>query len=112
MGTQGAALATVLAQAVSVVLSIFIIRRRFFRFHSAKGPPVPKTHIKRIITVGAPVAFQDLLVNISFLVIMARKFPGAGGLRRGRGSGKLCMFIMLVPSALAGSRWRRLSPRT
>lgn len=101
MGTQGAALATVLAQAVSVVLSIFIIRRRVLPFSFGKKDlRFQKRHIKRIVTVGAPVAFQDLLVSISFLVIMA--IVNSLGLVASAGVGvaeKLCMFIMLVPSA-------------
>ena len=102
MGTQGAALATVMAQAFSVLLSIFIIRRRMCRFLCAKKDlrPEKKQYSKNFCSLGAPVAFQDLLVNISFLVIMA--IVNSMGVIASAGVGvaeKLCVFIMLVPSA-------------
>lgn len=59
-----------------------------------------KKHIQKILSLGAPVAFQDLLVNISFLVIMA--IVNSMGVIASAGVGvaeKLCVFIMLVPSA-------------
>ena len=101
MGTQGAALATVMAQAFSVLLSIFIIRRQMLPFSLRKKDLRPeKKHIQKILSLGAPVAFQDLLVNISFLVIMA--IVNSTGVIASAGVGvaeKLCVFIMLVPSA-------------
>lgn len=101
MGAAGAALATVLAQAVSVVLSLLIIRRRQLPFRLSRedirfdGPV-----IWRILALGTPVAFQDLLVSISFLVIIA--IVNSMGVIASAGVGvaeKLCAFIMLVPSA-------------
>lgn len=101
MGAAGAALATVLAQAVSVVLSLLIIRRRQLPFRLGRkdirfdGPV-----IRRILALGTPVAFQDLLVSISFLVIIA--IVNSMGVIASAGVGvaeKLCAFIMLVPSA-------------
>ena len=101
MGAAGAALATVLAQAVSVVLSLLIIRRRQLPFRLSRedirfdGPV-----IRRILALGTPVAFQDLLVSISFLVIIA--IVNSMGVIASAGVGvaeKLCAFIMLVPSA-------------
>lgn len=101
MGTQGAALATVMAQAFSVLLSVLIIRRRTLPFLICKKDfRFERKHIQRILTLGAPVAFQDLLVNISFLVIVA--IVNSMGLIASAGVGvaeKLCVFIMLVPSA-------------
>lgn len=73
MGTAGAALATVFAQAVSVVISLLL---------------------------GFPIALQDLLVGISFLILLA--IVNSLGLTASAGVGvaeKVCGFIMLVPSA-------------
>lgn len=56
--------------------------------------------IKQIFTLGIPIALQDLLVNISFLVMMA--IVNALGVIASAGVGvaeKLCGFIMLIPSA-------------
>ena len=72
LNVAGAAIATVFAQAMSVALSLllirgkhlaFILRRQDIRFDGAI--------IGRILKLGSPVALQDLLVNITFLVIIA-----------------------------------------
>lgn len=101
MGVAGAALATVLAQAVSVILSFLIIRRRPLPFaFSRKTLEFNGRIIGRILFLGAPIALQDLLVSISFLVILA--IVNSLGLIASAGVGvaeKLCAFIMLVPSA-------------
>ena len=101
LNVAGAAIATVFAQAMSVALSLllirgkhlaFILRRQDIRFDGAI--------IGRILKLGSPVALQDLLVNITFLVIIAiansmGTIPSAGvGVAE-----KLCAFVMLVPSA-------------
>ena len=59
-----------------------------------------REHIKKIIRLGMPIAFQDLLVSISFLVILA--IVNNLGLNESAGVGvaeKVCMFILLIPSA-------------
>lgn len=105
LGVAGAAIATVLAQAVSVVLSLLIIRRRSLPFIMKREDiQFDKTVIGRIVKLGSPVALQDLLVNISFLVIIAianhmGTIPSAGvGVAE-----KLCGFVMMVPSAYGQS---------
>ena len=101
MGAAGAALATVVAQAVSVVLSLIIISKRElpFEFHKSFIKP-DRFYISRILQFGVPVALQDTLVSLSFLVIMA--IINQLGLTKSAGVGvaeKVCSFIMLVPSA-------------
>ena len=101
MGAAGAALATVLAQAISVVLSVLIIRRKElpFRFSIKYIRPVG-AFVKQILKLGVPIALQDLLVSISFLAIMA--IVNDLGLTMSAGVGvaeKVCAFLMLVPSA-------------
>lgn len=101
LGAAGAAYATIFAQAISVVLSLFIIRRRELPFtFSIKDIRPKKVHIREILFLGIPIALQDLLVSISFLVIIA--IVNNLGLTESAGVGvaeKLCGFIMLVPSA-------------
>lgn len=101
MGTAGAAIATVLAQAVSVILSLLIIRRRPLPFSISRKDIRPQGgHIRRILFLGVPIALQELLVSISFLVITA--IVNSLGLTASAGVGvaeKLCGFVMLVPSA-------------
>ena len=101
MGAAGAAWATVLAQGASVLLSFVFIRRRALPFDfSLKRIRFDGRVIRKILVLGAPIAAQDLLVSISFLVIMA--IVNSLGLVASAGVGvaeKLCTFIMLVPSA-------------
>ena len=101
MGAAGAAFATVFAQAVSVLLSLMIIRRRELPFLFAIKDILPKgAYMKEILKVGIPIALQDLLVSISFLAIIA--IVNGLGLTESAGVGvaeKMCGFLMLVPSA-------------
>ena len=101
LGTAGAAIATVFAQAVSLALSIAVIRRRALPFTLQRTDIRPKgTYIRGILSLGIPIALQDLLVNISFLAITA--IVNSLGLVASAGVGvaeKLCGFVMLVPSA-------------
>ena len=105
LGTAGAALATVFAQLISVLISLQIIRRRQlpFEFHWRDvRPDMPV--IRRITRLGFPIALQDFLVGISFLVIMA--IVNSLGLIASAGVGcaeRVCAFIMLVPSAFMQS---------
>ena len=106
LGTRGAAYATVLAQGVSVVLSFGIIRRRKLPFHLIKSDVLrPKMHlIADILKLGIPIALQDILVSLSFLIILA--IVNSLGVTASAGVGvaeKLCGFVMLVPSAFMQS---------
>ncbi|MDO4572967.1 MAG: MATE family efflux transporter [Clostridia bacterium] len=103
MGAAGAALATVAAQGVSVLLSLLLIKRRGlpFRF-TRENLRFKKRVAARILRLGVPIAMQDLLVSVSFLVILA--IVNSLGVVASAGVGvaeKLCMFIMLVPSAFS-----------
>lgn len=105
MGVAGAAIATVAAQAVSVVLSLLATARRglpfefhlsYIRFH--------RTYTLHILRLGTPVALQDALVHISFLAITA--IVNGLGVVASAGVGvaeRLCGFIMLVPSSFMQS---------
>lgn len=101
MGAAGAALATVFAQAVSVVLSLVIIKRRALPFtFTRQDIRFRGGIIRQILFLGIPIALQDLLVSISFLVILA--IVNGLGVIASAGVGvaeKLCAFVMLVPSA-------------
>lgn len=105
MGTAGAALATVIAQGVSVVISILIIRRMKFSFEFTPSMIRPdKSIMKRVARLGFPIGLQDLLVGMSFLVIAA--IVNSLGLVASAGVGvaeKVCAFIMLVPSSFSQS---------
>ena len=101
MGASGAALATVLAQLISVVISIMQIGRRQLPFRFERSMIRWNGNvIRKILVLGIPIALQDLLVGVSFLIIMA--IVNALGLTASAGVGvaeKVCAFIMLVPIA-------------
>lgn len=101
MGSAGAAYATVFAQSVSVVLSVIIIKHRELPFvFKPKDIRLDKELTAKILKIGTPIALQDMLVSISFLVIMA--IVNSLGVVKSAGVGvaeKLCAFVMLIPSA-------------
>lgn len=100
----GAALATVMAQAVSVVLSLVIIRKRKPPFAIKKEYIRFNPEIKKFIRVGTPIAFQEILTQFSFLALCA--FINRLGLDASSGYGvanKIVSFIMLLPGALMQS---------
>lgn len=104
MNVAGAALATVLAQAVSVVLSFVIIRRQKLPFTMKKSDICFNQEIGRFIKVGAPIAFQEIMTQISFLALCA--FINRLGLDASSGYGvanKITSFILLVPGSLMQS---------
>lgn len=101
MGASGAALATIMAQAVSVVFSFVIIRKKElpFDFERKMIKFEPKVTGK-ILWVGIPIALQEILVSFSFLFIqvlvnsMGVVYSAAIGVGE-----KVCAFLMLVGSA-------------
>ena len=105
MGVSGAALATILAQLLSVIFSLIIIKRIGLPFQFGfKNIRFNKKLISRVFSLGFPIAFQDLLVSISFLAITAiiNNIGKTMGVAVTAGVGvaqKVCGFIMLVPSS-------------
>lgn len=106
MGAAGAAIATVLSQAISVAISLIIIIKRTDRPFSFSKDYLcfDMTIIGAEFKLGAPVALQELLVGLSFMVI--QMIVNSMGVTASAGVGvaeKLCTFVMLVPSAYAQS---------
>lgn len=104
MNVAGAALATVLAQAVSVVLSLSIIRKQKLPFTMKKSDICFNAEIGNFVRMGIPIAFQEILTQLSFLALCA--FINRLGLEASSGYGvanKIVSFIMLVPGSLMQS---------
>lgn len=101
MGAAGAATATVLAQAVSVIISMVMICRRTLPFAFQKEDiRFDRQLIGKELKLGIPVGLQEFLVGTSFLVIQT--VVNSFGVTASAGVGvaeKVCVFIMLVPSA-------------
>lgn len=104
MNVAGAALATILAQLVSVVMSLAIIKKQQFPFHFSKKDICFSPEIRNFLKVGFPIALQEFLTNISFLILCA--IINGMGLEASSGYGiaqKVVSFIMLIPSSLMQS---------
>lgn len=105
LDVQGAAIATVLAQFVSVVASLFVMCRQSLPFlFSKKQCRIYRHELKLILGVGVPIALQEATVQISFLVI--NSIVNYMGLMPSAGYGvaqKIVTFILLIPSAVMQS---------
>lgn len=104
MNVVGAALATVMAQAVSVILSLVIIRREKLPFTMKSSDIRFNKEIWGFLKVGTPIAFQEVLTQVSFLALCA--FINRLGLEASSGYGvasKIVSFVMLVPGSLMQS---------
>ncbi len=100
----GAALATVIAQAVSVVLSLIIISKRDLGFEFSLKDIRFSPEMIKFLKVGAPLALQECLTNLSFLALCA--FVNRLGLDASNGYGiaqKIQSFILLIPGSLMQS---------
>lgn len=105
MGTEGAAFATVFAQIISVIVSFGVIRKKELPFEMRRTDiGVHGRTLRKMVGLGAPIALQDLLVSISFLIILA--IVNSMGVTASAGVGvaeKVCAFIMLISSAFMQS---------
>lgn len=100
----GAALATVFAQAVSVVFALILLLKRKLPFKISKKDFRINAQCKRALRVGLPLALQEFLTQVSFLALCA--FVNRLGLEASSGYGVACKivsFAMLIPSSLMQS---------
>lgn len=102
MGAAGAALATVTAQACSVFLALAALFRTKSRFRLGRVHfCISKEILSSILKVGIPIAAQDGLIQISFLVITV--IANRRGIEVAAAVGiveKVISFLFLVPSAM------------
>lgn len=104
LDAAGAAIATVAAQAVSVVLAIVLLKKKDLKFGIQKKDFRINGQCKRFLKVGLPLALQEFLTQMSFLALCA--FVNKLGLEASSGYGVACKivnFAMLVPSSLMQS---------
>ena len=102
LGAAGAALATILAQSMSVFIFLFAVKkfhwgiplcRRDFRPHKAL--------FKGLLSIGAPIAAQDGFIQVSFLFITM--IANSRGVEIAAAVGiveKIITFLFLVPSTM------------
>ena len=104
MNASGAAIATVAAQAVSVIFALVLLFKRKLPFKITKKDFSINRHCRRALKVGLPLALQEFLTQISFLALCA--FVNRLGLQASSGYGVACKivnFAMLIPSSLMQS---------
>ena len=101
LGAAGAALGTVCGQAVSVAAALLMMYRKNLGIHIRwRDIRSDSKVISQILKVGAPIAFQDGLIQIAFIVITV--IANSRGLIASAAVGiveKLIGFMFLVPSA-------------
>ncbi len=103
LGAMGAALATIIAQAISVIVSILIIIKKPLPFQLKREYICfNRRLILQELRLGTPIALQEFLVGVSFMVIQT--VVNSINVTASAGVGvaeKVCAFIMLVPSAFS-----------
>lgn len=101
LGPVGAALGTTLAQAISVLVAFIAIRRRR-SVAVSRGDLRPRRDVMgQILGIGMPVALQDGLIQIAFILITV--IANLRGLTDAAAVGiveKLISFLFLVPSSM------------
>ena len=100
----GCHLDAVVAQAVSVVLALVLLKKRELPFKISRKDFRLNRQCRRLLSVGLPLAMQEFLTQMSFLALCA--FINRLGLEASSGYGVACKivsFAMLVPSSLMQS---------
>lgn len=105
MRAAGAAIATVLSQGISFLTALWFLHRRGFHFEfTRRDIRFYKDLSRRIVTLGAPIALQDALINVSFLIITV--IVNQMGVIASASLGvveKIIIFAMLPPTAMAAA---------
>nr|WP_308631922.1 MATE family efflux transporter [uncultured Gemmiger sp.] len=104
LDAAGAAIATVAAQAVSVVCAVVMLLKKGLPFQFHKSDFRLNTQCRKFLGIGLPLAMQEFLTQVSFLALCA--FVNRLGLEASSGYGAACKivnFAMLIPSSLMQS---------
>ena len=105
LGAAGAALGTILAQAISVIVSLIVIctGKTGISVRLSDLRPSKET-ITEILKIGVPIAVQDGFIQVAFILITV--FANRRGLDDAAAVGiveKLICILFLVPSSLLQS---------
>ncbi|MDL2217207.1 MATE family efflux transporter [Christensenellaceae bacterium OttesenSCG-928-M15] len=106
MGAAGAAIATSGSQAVSLLFSLVYLKFRGlpFPFKVREHLRFKKALFLKVFSFGLPLALQNILVNISFLLITM--ITNAMGLIVSAAVGvvdKVSNFVLLIPSSISNA---------
>lgn len=106
MGARGAAIATVVSQAVSVALCVAYLIKRNFVFDFKKSSfVIDRAQLRLIVKVGAPMAVQNSVVSLSFLFItsLVNIVGGVTGSAAVGAVGKFNGFAILPAAAMSNA---------
>ena len=104
LDAAGAAIATVCAQAVSVVCAVVLLLKKHLPFAIRRSDFSFNHQCGKFLGIGLPLALQEFLTQASFLALCA--FVNRLGLEASSGYGVACKivnFAMLIPSSLMQS---------
>lgn len=105
MEASGSAVSTIIAQAVSFILAVLFLYKKGFLFEfNFSYIRFNRLKVKNIIKLGLPIAMQDGLINISFLLITT--IINTMGLTASASVGvveKIIIFAMLPTTAFASA---------
>ena len=100
-GPAGAALGTTLSQAISVAVSLTVILKRKIIVLKKRDFKPHQPVMRKILGIGIPIAFQDGLIQIAFIVITI--IANQRGLNDAAAVGiveKVISFLFLIPSSM------------
>ena len=102
LGSAGAALGTTLSQAISVIIALTVILKQKTGISIKKSDFVPNREtMGRILRIGFPIAMQDGLIQVAFIIITI--IANRRGLSDAAAVGiveKIISFLFLVPSSM------------
>lgn len=105
MGAAGVAIATIAAQGISLIIAIVFLKKKGFSFEFNKSYiKFDREKAKKVFKIGVPIALQDGLVNISFIIITA--IINSMGVLASASVGvveKIIVFTMLPASSFASA---------
>ena len=107
LGAAGAAYATIGAQALSVLLSIFyLIKNKFFAEYHLNDFKIDREKAKMILKIGLPNSVQQVVISFSFLTLTAlvNSLPNADIASACQGiGGKVNSFAILPALAMSSA---------
>jgi len=101
LGPAGAALGTTISQAVSVIVSLIVILKKRSIVLEKNDFRPRRAVMGKVLRIGVPIALQDGLIQIAFIVITI--IANRRGLNDAAAVGiveKIISFLFLVPSSM------------
>ena len=101
LGPAGAALGTTISQAISVIVSLAVIIKRKIIVLQKSDFKISHMTMKKILSIGLPIATQDGLIQVAFIVITI--IANRRGLNDAAAVGiveKIISFLFLIPSSM------------